>query len=102
MLSSLTVAVVLGIIYLAYDIALDRGVAIVGGDLRVLFVAVDVLVVLVVGSFATWLLVPQPAGSSGRRARSGWSAALGFFAAVPIAYLTLVVIVQVVRPLVAR
>ncbi len=101
-LSSLIVAVVLGIVYLAYDIALDRGVAMVGGDLRALFIAIDVVVVLVVGSFVTWLVVPQPSGSGGRRVRSGWSAALGFFAAVPIAYLTLVVIVQVVRPLVAR
>jgi hypothetical protein len=31
--------------------------------------------------------------------RSRWSLALGFFAAVPIAYLVLVVAVQVIRPL---
>ena len=31
--------------------------------------------------------------------RSRWSAALGFFAAVPIAYLVLVAAVQIVRPI---
>jgi hypothetical protein len=31
--------------------------------------------------------------------RTGWSAALGFFAAVPIAYLVLVVAVQILKPL---
>ena len=33
--------------------------------------------------------------------RSAWSAALGFFAAVPIAYIVLVVVVQVLKPLLA-
>jgi len=98
-LSSLVVAAILGVAYLGYDIALERGVDLPGGDLRTLFVAIDVLVVLIVGSFVTWLVVPQPGGASGRRVRTGWSAALGFFAAVPIAYLTLVVVVQVIRPL---
>ena len=58
--------------------------------------AAYVVVVLVVGSVVTWLIVPQP-GRPGRR--SAWSAALGFFAAVPIAYLVLVVAGQVVKPL---
>jgi hypothetical protein len=31
--------------------------------------------------------------------RSSWSAALGFFAAVPISYLVLVVVLQIVLPL---
>jgi len=52
--------------------------------------------VLVVGSVVTYLIVPQP-GRPG--VRSTWSAALGFFAAVPIAYLVLVVESQVLRPL---
>jgi hypothetical protein len=98
-LSSLSVAVVLGILYLAYDIALARGAQLPGGDLRVLFLALDVLVVLVAGSLVTWLIVPQPTGSGTRAARSPWSAALGLFAAVPIAYLVLVVVTQVLRPL---
>jgi hypothetical protein len=43
--------------------------------------------------------VPQPTGSGTVARRSGWSAALGFFASVPIAYLVLVAAVQIVRPL---
>ena len=98
-LSSLVVAVVLGLAYLAYDVALLRGARLPGGDLRTLFVAVYVLVVLVAGSVVTWLVVPQPTGSGRAVVRSGWSAALGLFAAVPIAYLVMVVVVQVLRPL---
>jgi hypothetical protein len=98
-LSSLVVAVVLGLAYLAYDVALVRGERLPGGDLRTLFVAVYVAVVLVAGSVVTWLVVPQPTGSGRAVVRSGWSAALGLFAAVPIAYLVMVVVVQVLRPL---
>ena len=97
-LSSLIVAVVLAVAYLGYDIALTRGIDLPGGDLRVLFLAVYVVVVLVIGSVVTYLVVPQPTGSGGVRRRSGWSAALGFFAAVPIAYLVMVVATQVLRP----
>ncbi len=97
--SSLIVAVVLGVAYLGYDVALSRGVDLPGGDLRALAVALDVVVVLVAGAVVTWLVVPQPTGSGTRSTRSPWSAALGFFAAVPIAYLVLVVVVQVLRPL---
>ncbi len=94
--SDAAVAIVLGVAYLAYDVALSRGAMLPGGDLRALAVAAFVLVVLVAGSAITWLIVPQP-GRPGQR--SGWSAALGFFAAVPIAYLVLVVAVQVMKPL---
>ena len=52
-----------------------------------------------IGSLVTYLIVPQPTGSGTVARRNGWSAALGFFAAVPIAYLVLVVAVQIVRPL---
>lgn len=97
-LASLVVAVVLGLAYLAYDVAIDRGADLPGGDLRLLFIAVDVVVVLATGSLVTWLVVPQPTGSGGRVVRTPWSAALGFFAAVPVCYLVLVVVVQVVRP----
>lgn len=98
-LASLLVAVVLGLAYLAYDVAIGRGADLPGGDLRLLFLAVDVLVVLATGSIVTWLVVPQPTGSGGRVTRTPWSAALGFFAAVPVCYLVLVVVVQVIRPL---
>jgi hypothetical protein len=100
-LASLIVAVILALAYLAYDVALGRGAALPGGDLRVLAIALYVVVVLVVGSVVTWLVVPQPTGSgpSNVRRRSAWSAALGFFAAVPIAYLVMVAATQIVRPL---
>ncbi len=97
--SSLSVAAVLGVVYLAYDVALSRGARLPGGDLRPAFVAAFVLAVLASGAFLTWLLVPQPTGARGIRRRSGWSAALGFFAAIPIAYLVLVVEGQILRPL---
>ncbi len=97
--SSLAVATVLGLAYLAYDVALTRGASLPGGDLRLLALAIDVLVVLVAGSAITWLIVPLPRGSGEHVRRTGWSAALGLFAAIPIAYLILVVVLQVLRPL---
>ena len=96
--ASLSVAIVLAVAYLAYDVALDRGADLPGGDLRTLAVTVYVVLVLALGTVITYLIVPQPTGSGTAVRRSRWSAALGFFAAVPIAYLVLVVAVQVVRP----
>jgi hypothetical protein len=97
--SSLVVAVVLGLGLLAYDVALARGATLPGGDLLTLAIAVDVVAVVAVGTIATYLIVPQPTGSGERRTRTVWSAALGFFAAIPIAYLVLVVESQVLKPL---
>ena len=88
--ASLSIAVLAAVAYLAYDVALARGLGLPGGDLR--------LLVLVVGTVVTYLIVPQPTGSGTVRRRSAWSAALGFFAAVPIAWLVMVVALQVVRP----
>lgn len=99
-LSSLIVATVLGLGYLAYDIALRRGADLPGGDLRTLYLVLDVAIVLLVGSVVTWLVVPQPRGAGTKTTRSAWSAALGFFAAVPVCYLVLVVVVQVIEPLI--
>ena len=98
-LSSLGVAVVLGLPFLAYDVALSRGVSLPGGDLRALAILALVVAVLVVGSVVTYLIVPQATGHGVRRGRSPWSAALGFFAAVPIVYLVLVVENQILKPL---
>jgi hypothetical protein len=97
--SSLAVASALGLLYLAYDVAISRGATLPGGDLRLLALAIDVVVVLVMGSLITYLIVPLPRGSGERSTRTGWSAALGLFAAIPIAYLVLVVVLQVLRPL---
>ncbi len=68
------------------------------GDPRTLAVALYVLLVVGAGSLLTYLWVPTPGGASGVRRRSGWSALLGFFAALPIAYLVLVVVYQVIGP----
>lgn len=97
--ANLVVAAVLGAVYLAYDVALTRGARLPGGDLRALFVAIDVLLVLALGSVITYLIVPLPRGSGHRVTRTAWSAALGLFAAVPVAYLVLVVVSQVLKPL---
>jgi hypothetical protein len=97
--SSLSVAVVLGVLYLAYDVALERGAVLPGGDLRLAFLAGYVAVVLVAGAVITLLVVPLPSGRAGApRHRNPWSLALGLFAAVPIAYLVLVVLHELVRP----
>lgn len=97
--SSLAVALVAGAAYLAYDLALSRGVALPGGDLRFGAALVYVVIVLAAGSMITWLVVPLPRGAGARSTRTPWSAALGLFAAIPIAYLVLVVAIQVVKPL---
>jgi len=97
--ASLSIAILGAVLYLAYDVALARGVALPGGDLRLLGLVIYTVTVLVVGSVVTYLVVPQPTGSGTVRRRSGWSAALGFFAAVPIAWLVMVVASQVIRPL---
>jgi hypothetical protein len=97
--ASLTAGTVLALAYLAYDVALTRGAQLPGGDLRILAVAIVVAGTLLVGTVVTWLIVPLPRGSGLATTRSGWSAALGFFAAVPVAYLVLVVAVQILRPL---
>ncbi len=94
--ASIGVAAILGVAYLAYDLAISRGAALPGGDLRTLAGAGFVLAVTVLGSWITYLVVPQP-GRPGVRSR--WSAALGLFAALPIAYLALVLLFQVVKPL---
>lgn len=98
-LSSLIVAVVLAVGYLAYDVALTRGARLPGGDLRLALLTAYSIIVLCAGTLVTYLLVPQPTGSGTVRRRSAWSAALGFFAAVPIAWLVMVATLQLVRPL---
>ena len=99
-MSSLSVALVLGVLFLAYDLALDAGADLPGGDLRLLFLALYVGIVLVAGAVITWLIVPLPTGAGDRRAtRTPWSLALGLFAAVPIAYLVLVALHEILKPL---
>jgi hypothetical protein len=97
--SSLSIALVLGLAYLAYDLALDAGARLPGGDLRLLALTAYVVLVLVAGAVITWLVVPLPTGSGSRTTRTPWSAALGLFAAIPIAYLVLVALQQIIKPL---
>lgn len=99
MASSGIVATILGLAYLAYDVALTRGAQLPGGDLRFAAATLDVVLVLVFGSLITWLIVPLPRGSGSTSVRTPWSAALGLFAAIPIAYLALVIASQVLKPL---
>ena len=94
--SSLAVALVLGAAYLAYDLSAPTGDA----QGRTLFGVLYVLGVLVAGSLITWLVVPLPRGSGARALRTPWSAMLGLFAAIPIAYLVLIVAFQVIKPLI--
>ena len=97
--TSLVVATVLAILDLVYDVAWSRGAKLPGGDLRLLAGILYAVGVLVAGTVVTWLIVPLPAGAGTHRTRTPWSAALGFFAAAPIAYLVFVVAFQLVRPL---
>lgn len=97
--SSLVVAVLGGLAYLGYDLAVTGGADLPGGDLRLLLLVGYVVAVLAVGSFVTWLIVPQPTGSGTRVVRSPWSAALGLFAAIPMCYLVLVLLLEVIKPI---
>ena len=98
--SSLIVALAGGLAFEVYDVALDRGAVLPGGDLRILVLTVYVLAVLVIGSLVTYLVVPLPSGAGrpGVR-RTPWSAMLGLFAAVPVVYLVLVVLHEILKPL---
>jgi hypothetical protein len=99
--TSLVVAIAAGLAYLAYDVALLRGARLPGGDLRLLFLTLYTALVLIAGSVVTWLVVPLPTGAGSRAVRTPWSAALGLLAAVPVCYLVIVVVVQVLEPLLA-
>ncbi|MEI7744362.1 MAG: hypothetical protein WCK58_11530 [Chloroflexota bacterium] len=97
--SSLSVALVLGILWQVYDIALDNGTQLPGGDLRLGLLTLYVVAVCVMGAVVTYLVVPLPtAGGTRKATRTPWSLALGLFAAVPIAYLVLVLLHEIVKP----
>ena len=94
-LANLIVALVLGVVLLAYDLLVP------GADMAPL-IALYVVVVIAVGSVLTYLWVELPTGASGEKRRSAWAGVLGLFAAIPIVYLVLVVLFQVVAPLLGR
>ena len=95
--ANLVVATIGALILLAYDWLASRDPSL--PDISVGLTAIYVVVVLVVGSVLTYLWVELPTGAAGgEKRRSPWAGLLGFFAAVPIVYLVLVVAMQIVRP----
>ena len=94
-LANLGVAVFLGVVLLIYDL-------LVPAAQMAPLIALYVVVVIAVGSVLTYLWVELPSGASGERRRSAWAGVLGLFAAIPIVYLVLVLLFQVVAPLLGR
>jgi hypothetical protein len=100
-------ALIYTLIYLAYDLQVERalldGTSLLnlfgGADLRAEAAALLVLFTVISGSLLTYLIVPQPTADGRSAQRSGWSAALGLFASLPIAYLALVIESQFLKPL---
>jgi hypothetical protein len=58
-----------------------------------------VVAVILSGTVFTYLWVELPTGVPGEKRRSPWAGMLGLFAAIPICYLALVVVYQVLLPL---
>lgn len=61
-------------------------------------VALFTIGVVIAGSVLTYLWVELPTGAAGVRRRSAWAAMLGMFAALPIAYLVIIIVLQVLAP----
>lgn len=87
-LANLVVAVIGGLLLFFYALAAPSA------DLSP-WIALYVVVVLVAGTVATYLWVELPTGAGSERRRSAWAGVLGFFAAVPIVYIVLVIVFQV-------
>jgi hypothetical protein len=96
-LANVALASIGGVVLLFIDWLAHTGV--LPMQLAALAFPVYVLLVVVAGSVLTYLWVELPTGRPGEHRRSGWAAILGFFASVPIVYLTLVLLFQVIRPL---
>jgi len=95
-LANVAVAAIGGVVLLFVDWLASRGV--LPGELTALAPLVYVVVVVATGSLLTYLWVELPTGRAGEKRRSGWSAVLGFFASIPIVYLSLVIIFELLRP----
>ncbi|MEP7378662.1 MAG: hypothetical protein ABI725_03770 [Chloroflexota bacterium] len=94
-LANLAVAIILGLALLIYDLVVPNAQ-------MAPLIALYVVVVIAVGSVLTYLWVELPTGASGERRRSAWAGVLGLFAAIPIVYLVLVALFQIVAPLLGR
>lgn len=97
-LANVVVAVMGGVLLLLYELAVSRGTAVPDGDHRSAAAVAYVAAVLIAGSTLTYLWVALPTADPDVRRRSPWAALLGLFAALPICYLALVIIFQVIRP----
>ena len=105
--ASVSVATLLTLIYLVYDLQVDRALrsggdlsGVFGGrDLRTEAAALLVFGTVIFGSLITYLIVPQPRADGKGTERSGWSAVLGLFASFPVAYIALVIESQFLKPL---
>lgn len=97
-LANVGLATLGGLVLLVYDWLAAHGV-LPGGEARGLAAALYVAVVVACGSLLTYLWVQLPTGATGLRRRSPWAAVLGLFASVPIVYMGLVIVFQVLRPL---
>ena len=84
------VAVVAGLLLLVWDLVAGAGLG---------AFALYLVVVIGAGSILTYLWAPLPTGASTIRRRSPWAAMLGMFAAFPVAYIVLVFVFQLIRPL---
>lgn len=96
--ANVVVAAIGGLILLVLDWLADHG------ELPAFFsgpgpAAIYVAVVIISGSLFTYLWVELPTGVPGQKRRSPWAGMLGLFAAIPITYLALVIVYQVLRPL---
>ncbi len=96
--ANLAVATIGGIILLLVDWLADHG------ELPAFFdgpgpTVIYVIAVILSGTVFTYLWVELPTGVPGEKRRSPWAGMLGLFAAIPITYLALVVVYQVLRPL---
>ena len=106
-LASGSSALIYTLIYLAYDLQVERALndgtpllnVLGGADLRAEAAALLVFFTVASGSLMTYLIVPQPTADGQSTQRSGWSAALGLFASLPIAYIALVIESQFLKPL---
>ncbi|MEI6155927.1 MAG: hypothetical protein WCP88_01835 [bacterium] len=108
--SNVSIAALLTYVYLLYDLQVETALrngadlsGVIGGrDLRTEAAALLVLGTVIFGSLMTYVIVPQPRPDGKGTARSGWSAVLGFFASLPVAYIALVIESQFLKPLFAR
>ena len=96
-LANVAVAFVGGIVLLISDWLASGGV--LPAWMLDLGPLVYVAVVIVSGTVFTYLWVELPTGVPGEKRRSPWAGVLGFFASIPIVYLALVIIFELLRPL---